>query len=172
MEAKTWYWDWDAITHPEIISKTEWPDGPWKDEPDQAQWPDEATGLPCLLRRHEAFGNLCGYVGVPEGHPWYRVYFPEINADVYGGVSFSDICHEGPEGHMICHVPEPGESDKIWWLGFSCGNLNDIQPGMDALLLKVGGNPVRSTFLHQSYKPVGFVKSECARLAAQIAAAG
>jgi hypothetical protein len=173
MEAKAWYWDWDSlaeISGGEILPKSEWGEGPWQQEPDQEQWPDEATGLPCLVRRNEWFGYLCGYVGVPKGHPWYRVYFPEVDADV----DYSDFCHKGPEGHVICHVPEPGESDRVWWLGFNCGHITDVQPALDALLGLLGANnphlAIRS-FMHQSYKPVGFVKAECARLAAQIAAA-
>ena len=47
-----------------------WGDGAWVDEPDKAQWRDEATGLPCLLVRNQA-GALCGYVGVYPQHPYW-----------------------------------------------------------------------------------------------------
>jgi hypothetical protein len=52
------------------IDKTLWPRGEWDDEPDKMQWQDEATGLPCLIVRGPV-GALCGYVGVPEGHPCF-----------------------------------------------------------------------------------------------------
>ena len=34
MEHKTWA----------TVDKSAWGDGPWQDEPDKEQWPDEATG--------------------------------------------------------------------------------------------------------------------------------
>ena len=60
MEHKTWT----------TMNKSTWGDGPWMAEPDKEQWPDETTGLPCLIKRNQ-FGALCGYVGVAEGHPWF-----------------------------------------------------------------------------------------------------
>lgn len=47
-----------------------WGNGAWVDEPDKAQWRDEATGLPCLLVRNQ-LGALCGYVGVYPDHPYF-----------------------------------------------------------------------------------------------------
>ena len=42
--------------------------GPWDREPDKIQYEDPDTGYPCLVKR-TSLGHLCGYVGVPEGHP-------------------------------------------------------------------------------------------------------
>ena len=56
VEHKTWV----------TIDKSSWGDGPWLAEPDKEQFADEATGLPCLIRRSPTSGALCGYVGVPE----------------------------------------------------------------------------------------------------------
>lgn len=38
-------------------------------EPDV--WDGEYHGLPVAIRRHQEFGHLCGYVGVPKTHPLY-----------------------------------------------------------------------------------------------------
>lgn len=58
--------------------KSTWGPGSWHDEPDKAQWTDEATGLPCLIVRNHS-GSLCGYVGVPETHPWHgKGYSDEV----------------------------------------------------------------------------------------------
>lgn len=54
------------------MDKSKWNRGPWDSEPDKKQWQDEATGLPCLIVRNR-MGALCGYVGVPESHPLFKV---------------------------------------------------------------------------------------------------
>lgn len=52
------------------IDKESWPRGEWNDEPDKLQWQDDETDLACLIVRGPS-GALCGYVGVPESHPWF-----------------------------------------------------------------------------------------------------
>ena len=53
-----------------FIDRSDWLPGPWDDEPDRVEWRDEATGLPCLLRRGSPFiGVWCGYVALPPDHP-------------------------------------------------------------------------------------------------------
>jgi hypothetical protein len=139
------------------------PGGPWVDEPDKAQWVDPDTDLDCLLKRNH-FGALCGYVGVPPGHPWHGKDYGHIDAEVevHGGLTFSDACHEGRGEDAICHVPAPGRPADVWWLGFDCGHYMDVHP----LLPWPGDFPS----VLQTYKTVAYVKAECARLAAQIAA--
>lgn len=34
-------------------------------------------------------GHLCGYLGVPKGHPWYELHYDDIQADVHGGLTFA-----------------------------------------------------------------------------------
>jgi len=43
--------------------------------------------LPCSIWRHEQLGHLCGYIGVPKGHPWYGKDYDAIEADVHGGLT-------------------------------------------------------------------------------------
>lgn len=59
------------------IDKSPWGAGPWDIEPDKMQWRDEATGLPCLIVRNHG-GAWCGYVGVADGHPLYRVGYSDV----------------------------------------------------------------------------------------------
>jgi len=61
-----------------IYDKTEWSDGPWKQEPDKRQWPDPTTGYPCLALRNWHSGSFCGYVGVPPDHPAYGLHYDGI----------------------------------------------------------------------------------------------
>lgn len=84
--------------------KPDYPGGPWDSEPDKKQWMDEETGLPCLIVRNPFMGNLCGYVGVPEGHPDFRKPHKEVLVKVHGCLSYSSLC-----SGLICHTDEPGE---------------------------------------------------------------
>ena len=145
-----------------------WPAGPWDGEPDKVQWPDEATGLPCLAVRNPRAGYWCGYVGVPPGHPLHGKDYSEVDFEVHGGLTFADECTPGEnEAQGICHVPEPGEPDHVWWLGFDCAHAWDFSP-QDRKLADERGYP----FLimdGEQYRTLAYVQQECASLAAQIA---
>jgi hypothetical protein len=156
MENKTW-----ATT-----DKSAWGDGPWQAEPDKEQWTDPDTGLPCLLKRN-MFGSLCGYVGVGEGHPWFGKDRDEIDADAHGGLNYASFCEDGDEAHTICHVPAPGEPDRVYWLGFDCGHAWDFQPRLPSMSPHLPSG----LFDNQVYRDADYVKAECARLAAQAKAA-
>lgn len=151
--------------------KAIWGPGPWDNECDKEQWPDEDTGYACLIKRNH-FGALCGYVGVSRRHPWYGVDYDDISASVHGGLTYSSYCQEdGPEGETICHVPSPGEPDRLWWVGFDCAHSSDITPGippLDRYLPDMG----RGGLIYQrSYRTIAYVKEECASLARQAAEA-
>ena len=160
-------------TFPERRPKT---DGPWRDEPDKAQWVDEATGLDCLIVRNRQ-GALCGYVGLPPGHSLHgKSYNDAYDAvdglDVHGGLTYSDRCQEGAEdGPGVCHVPHPGRPAEVWWLGFDCAHYRDYVPGMvevDQRLQREHGIPWDPSEAG-TYRTFGYVRSECAALAAQVA---
>jgi hypothetical protein len=158
MEHKTWM----------TVDKATWGDGPWQGEPDKEQWTDPATGYACLLKRSSFSGSLCGYVGVPEGHPWHG-RSPAGIAPGGRELTYGELCQEGPDEYTICHVPGPGEPDALYWLGFHCGYIRDIQPGREARDREHGWPPIRDG--GETYKTAEYVKEECARLAAQAAAA-
>lgn len=154
MENRTWH----------HVDKSAWGPGPWQDEPDKEQWSDEATGFACLVLRSE-IGSLCGYVGVPEGHPWHGVSCWDLNGlDLRRELTFSGECDEaGPECKTICHVA-PGEPE-LWWLGFHCAYASDLSPTL--FVLPAGVEIPGSSFLRESqtYRPVSYVKALCAALA-------
>lgn len=157
MERKTWT----------TADKTGWGDGPWQHEPDKEQWADPATGLPCLVKRN-MFGSLCGYVGVSEGHPWFGKDAGDIDADAHGGLNYADFCEDGPEAHTICHIPGPGEPDRVYWVGFDCGHAWDLQPGMMASQRGILPPDLLAHFRESTtYRDITYVKAWCARLAAQ-----
>jgi hypothetical protein len=137
------------------IDKSSWPPGPWHDEPDRLEW-RTATGLPALMRRGST-GAWCGYVAVPPWHPCHGVEMVESNAvDVHGGVTYAAPCHGD-----ICHVPTPGESDDVFWIGFDCAHAQDLTPN-DARY----GDIMRGAV----YRPLAYVRAECERLALQLVA--
>ena len=163
------------------IDKTSWPRGPWDGEPDKAQWPDEATGLPCLAVRGPV-GAWCGYVGTKEGHPFFGVSYscgrwsdddgydtsPEGCLEVHCGLTFSDFCQKSKdETTGICHVPGEGEDDRVWWLGFDCAHAGDItcikHRPMDQVLVDD-----EDTWPEETYKTLAYVHKECASLADQL----
>lgn len=129
--------------------------GPWEGEPDRRQWRDEETGLPCLIVRNP-MGAWCGYVGVDRDHPWFRVDYDDVEPypDVHGGLTFSDFCHG-----RICHTVEPGEDQRVWWLGFDCSHSGDLTPGIAGAV----GRP----FPGETYKDVDYVVAQTLKLARQ-----
>ena len=136
------------------IDKTNWRAGIWQTEPDKEQWQDAATGLPCLAVRHRELGHWCGYVGVTAEHPLFNKSYDIPEVSVHGGLTFADGCQESDREHGICHLPEAGESDKVFWFGFDCAHSGDASP---AYPMQYG-----------TYKTLAYVKAECASLAAQL----
>lgn len=157
------------------VDKSSWGPGDWQAEPDKMQFPDAATGLPCLVKRGPT-GALCGYVGVPEGHPWYLVNYNDMEyyPDVHGGLTFSDLCDPSEdEANAICHVPGPGEPDHVWWLGFDCAHSGDLAPvvnmGLAALTTVTDAITGYRYGQGYTYKTLAYVQGQCAQLARQIA---
>jgi hypothetical protein len=152
-----------------FTDKSQWERGPWDDEPDKLQFTDETTGLACLIHRAGVTGSLCGYVGVPDGHPWHGKSYEDIGARVHGGLTFSDFCDEdvSEDGIGICHIPEPGEPARLWWVGFDCGHAGDMSPAMDARIR--ARDRLFSSHGWETYRTLDYVRAECAELASQAA---
>lgn len=177
-----------TIAYAQTMDRTGWDDGPWMTEPDKLQWEDLVTGLPCLAVRGP-MGCWCGYVAVFPNHPWYRCpYNAELGGkdsdgwehtidgaiSVHGGLTFSDFCMEleepGDEARRVCHVPGPGEPDRVWWFGFDCGHSMDISPGFDARTRQLFKHePIRVLFpMNDTYRDLAYVQREVASLAWQL----
>jgi hypothetical protein len=154
MQEKTWT----------NLDRSKWPKGPWDGEPDKVQFVDADTGLPCLAVRTQNLGQWCGYVGVPPGHPLHGKTLDDERAGellVHGGVTFAAGCDDAKgEGFGICHVPDPGEPDGVWWFGFDCAHGWDVVPAMLAHGLVLGDDC--------EYRTLEYVKGECRALAAQL----
>lgn len=151
------------MTHDEHrVDKSDMGDGPWQIEPDYLQWTTEA-GLPGLIVRNQV-GCLCGYAGVPNGHPLYEVSCQDIDVQVHGGLTYSAHCNGA-----ICHAPGPGETDDVWWFGFDCSHAPwDYVPRWAALTRQLGMEDTLSTLFQGSYKGIDYVRNEVEGLARKL----
>lgn len=154
---------------PHVIDRTGWPAGPWDGEPDKVNWKTKA-GLPGMIVRGP-MGTLCGYVAVTKGHPLYEKSARYTSGreekledlEVHGGITYAAHCSGN-----ICHVPEPGEPDDVWWLGFDCGHAWDVTPGM--LRFREPRTFVENGLVRgETYKNIAYVRAEVEKLAEQLA---
>ena len=136
-----------------VVDRSKWPEGPWDlEKEDKINWIDSETSLDCMLVRNHA-GAWCGYVGLPPQHPHHGMNYnviPWDDYDVHGGLTFTSSC----SGH-ICHVPEDGRPDNVWWLGFDTNHSGDKAPGMP------------SFGRHEVYRTKEYVVNEVTNLAKQ-----
>lgn len=117
-----------------------WGPGIWTDEPDEAEWVHEETGLPCMVLRNLEFGTLCGYVGVHETHPWHGKVDAIEDVDVHGGLTFgglydaSGVTSQRPAtGLLPARTSTLGAKPEAsyvghWFVGFDCGHAGDLMP--------------------------------------------
>lgn len=147
--------------------RSAWRPGPWDDEPDKVSWTDPATGRPCLIHRGPS-GALCGYVAVDPGHPLHGAGYDDADGtgvEVHGGLTYADRCQDtDSEASGICHVPEPGAPEDVWWFGFDCAHAGDLAPRYADEDLQFSGRP-------DVYRTVDYVVGEVERLARHLAGA-
>lgn len=81
---------------------------------------------------HESFiphgwGN--GYVGVTEGHPWFRKHYDDIEVDIHGGLTFSEFKPPVCFDELIQNDPEEinPHDTNIWWVGFDTAHFGDTK---------------------------------------------
>lgn len=135
-----------------IEKKKKWGEGPWSKEPDRVEF--EVFGFHCLLQR-SAMGAWCGYVALPEGHPFYNLDYTIPDVSVHGGLIYSNVC----AGH-ICHKSHG--PDNVWWLGFDCAHYMDYVPEMGSLLNRSFG------YDGDVYRDINYVRYETVALAKQL----
>jgi hypothetical protein len=104
---------------------------------------------PILIRRHPELLHLCGYVGVTPDHSLYRKdysdddYYIGSILECHGGITFTD------------HWKEWG--NEYWWLGFDCGHLGDLSPGLPYSVIEGA-----------EYRTFNYVKDQCELLSEQL----
>lgn len=115
-----------------------WPKGPWSDEPDEVIWIDEATQLPCHIKRHKEFWNLWGYLYAPASH--YRRIHLDTHLKVDYPITYRDL---RGEYYVIGFHPPPLR--KLTAKGWTINT--------DAL---------------SNYKEIDYLINECKKLARQV----
>jgi hypothetical protein len=133
------------------IDRTNWPSGPWDDEPDELEF--EHAGFPCMLYRSQVSGTLCGYVGVPQKHAVFRLSKEFVPAHAHGGITWAGRIQEKP---------------SLWCVGFDTAHGFDRMPAIEATLIGIGFPP-RVPSEMNTYRNIDYVQDECIRLAEELA---
>lgn len=123
---------------------------------------DKATGLTCLILRGPT-GALCGYVGVPETHPGYRIAYDgrtDTEHQEWHRQGRKALRENSPDFTKMCFPPRPDtvpgigeaiekitahggltysgfwpdEAQDLWFFGFDCAHSGDLSPGVVATL--------------------------------------
>ena len=69
------------------------------------------------------WGN--GYVGVPEGHPWYKVPYNDIDVEIHWGLTFGSLGGEMKESSPMYKYPD------LYFVGFDTAHCDDNQYNCD-----------------------------------------
>lgn len=127
------------------VPRNEWlRGGAWDHEDDFEEI--TASDLTCVLQR-DRLGHWCGYVALPDKHPWAKKTAESIKTSVYGGVKTVGTL-DGYDGTFV---------------GFACAEPGDLQPTM--MKWK------RETLISGIYRDFEFAKAEVEKLAAAVVAA-
>lgn len=181
--------EWRGIRPSTLEGYMSWPDGPWKDEPDRAQFKCPVSSLPGLIIRTPSLGNLNGYVGVGSDHPLYGMDYDALyevadmnglSVNAHGGITYTGKGHAyvtakgGPRDDLfnINLVSEEGESPQdLWFFGFDTAHAGDIWPAHVAMMqdprfsLSLSEDYPHDPFEGSEYRTFDYVKAEVLRLA-------
>ena len=84
----------------------------------------------------------------------------ELAIEVHGGLTYSGPCRPvRKDGGGVCHVPDPGEPDNVWWFGFDCAHAGDAMPQYNSL---------HNFNRDDSYRDIDYVTRQCGALALQL----
>lgn len=111
---------------------------------------------------HNTSGYRCGYIRLPEGHPWHGKHYDDVNVEVHGGLTFSEPDEE-------CDAPG---NDDAWWLGFDCAHGCDAAdyelPGDHHTFRKLSGDYAGPRYADRgTIRTQEYVENECKSLCEQ-----
>jgi hypothetical protein len=129
---------------------------------------------------NNGMGYRCGYIRVEPGHPWHGKGYDDIDAEVHGGLTFSQADKPCKKEGL----------DTAWWVGFDCGHAFD---GRDYDLpwdVRDGGEETKKilmdldkkfaredrfadlpVWMRETIKDTDYVRDQCKQLIAQAHAA-
>ena len=148
-----------------------WGYGEWVEEPGEVLF--EYKGMECKVTRRgiqepgvkETFlfgGHLCGYIRIPDNHPYHHKDYEDIPIDCHGGLTY-------------------GECSDKHWIGFDCAHCFDYIPSTEYIkkILTMEGvlepRPFYikfkdNSFFKRSYKNIAFCIKECQSIVDQLLA--
>ena len=113
----------------------------------EKEWTTEA-GLKATVIA-TPMGYRCGYVGVPEGHPLYGKHYDDVDVDVHGGLTYSNL------------------EDELWTFGYDCAHWDDAR---DPELMNDEYKKVLMNWMEGggTIRTLEFCVAECEALAKQL----
>jgi hypothetical protein len=123
--------------------------GEWDNEPDKLSWCDTKSGLQCHIVRGP-MSALCGYVGIPEGHPYFGLGYDDIDISAHGGLTYA--ADKAPESDI----------SGVWWFGFDCSHAGDYLP-KNSYRDNLGEPTGWGTYV--TYRNIAYVENECRNIA-------
>lgn len=75
-------------------------------------------------------GYANGYVGVPEGHPWFGRHYDAVDVSIHGGLTYG-------RNHLPVIEKDGGPViDGLYWFGFDTCHYDDNQFNCDETYCK------------------------------------
>lgn len=121
-----------------------------------ADWTFGAFRGLVVLRESVILRFHCGYLRLPEGHPWIGKGTIDVPASVHGGITWSNN-----------FLGFDDVDNGSWWIGFDCAHWNDsyIRDDLDPRLQEL--LPGLRRVQMGIFRDVDYVKGELVKLAAQ-----
>lgn len=117
----------------------------------------EHKGYPCVVL-FQPMGHRCGYVGIPEWHPYYGKRDNELRIYCHGGLTYAN--------RRLQTQPDT----DLWWIGFDCAHYGD-RPDMEAIQRYYPENKhlmqyaASLSFDGDTVKTLEYVKENCIHIA-------
>lgn len=141
-----------------IVSKDNFMEGEWLDEPDLEVWDPGYDNLVCITGRHKG-GHLCGYVGVSNVMSNSVSHLTSCDVYCHGGLTFSG---PNPINHLL-HGGEYSWLNSYYYVGFDCahgGDLCFLNKDICGIRMKMYDDEI--------YRNWDYVKDQCQNMAHEL----
>lgn len=147
----------------------------WDNEPDEVIF--EHEGYKCIVYRHPEFKFLCGYVAIPEGHPFFKQDYSEWLYDkkVENG-NPKEAKYDKEIADKICSLECHGGVTfagylrvftEDWLIGFDANHSWDSTPPVEIRPDYIYGGE-RDLYGMSQYRTIEYMSEQCKILAEQI----
>lgn len=165
--------EFEELRHYKVEEKREWwGDGEWCNEPDEVKF--TYKGIECKVFRqaypepytkelHMFGGFLCGYVRIPEDHPYQHKCYEDMAIDCHYGLTYGEVT----VGH---------------WIGFDCAHTCDYMPSREYFkktnesmkefnkIFPIPEGYEDCALFHPTYKNISYCIGECKSIVEQLLA--